>query len=666
MSDVFIQPTGPGIPIEATLTGAEELPYAITAQVLPRSTTIGSTTPATNSFTDIQSARFITGLNEVGSFDITARAGAQGNFLINPANSVVRIFLGPGHGTAGTGYDVFYGVIESTSVSGVTSNSLVPIVRFAGRGIGAVYEEMLVVAPGKSATRDFVNQTPGFIFKTLYDEAVARGCPNTAPPDFTATHDSNGVAWASTVSLEIQVGSTLADVLSQLSDLAVDVSYRAGVRMFNAGTVGRGSFSAPFARINSADITSFTQDSFGPVRTVAYTRAQDGTVTERQNATGVSNNGRRETYVEAQRAPDLLVSNLVLAKYGGLATSVTVSYRLRPGKGEVPFRDFELGDFVGIQGNVFVTPGTGLVVRCRAISVSQDNNGALTVTPEFGNQREDLDKTLERLMAKLNNGTGDGAASNFKDLIGSPTGLSPVPNIDGVTGIEGNLWGGTISTVEEVASYDDISFLVQTTAGNTVSNYTGFYLMPGDNIYVMNGEAAVGIQGNDAQITVSCQTLGTVACGERGPSTTSASRICVAVIDETSSTSQASYNANYTTFRNTWPLRELYVLRVGASTPFYIPADWEDSPRDFGPTTVNRDNGNTANRSDWYAIANLDRLPAGGKVGLFVDTSGSMTIASVQASYDHFLAQVAARGLDIITVTNANEDYITPFIGMDE
>jgi hypothetical protein len=41
-----------------------------------------------------------------------------------------------------------------------------------------------------------------------------------------------------------------------------------------------------------------------------------------------------------------------------------------------------------------------------------------------------------------------------------------------------------------------------------------------------------------------------------------------------------------------------------------------------------------------------------------------MYTATVQASYDKFLADVAAAGLSIITVTNMDEDWITPFISM--
>ena len=57
----------------------------------------------------------------------------------------------------------------------------------------------------------------------------------------------------------------------------------------------------------------------------------------------------------------------------------------------------------------------------------------------------------------------------------------------------------------------------------------------------------------------------------------------------------------------------------------------------FGPIRVNRDNGVAANTSDWYTLCNLDQIPNNSKVALFIDTSGSMTMNTVQASYDCLL-----------------------------
>ena len=82
----------------------------------------------------------------------------------------------------------------------------------------------------------------------------------------------------------------------------------------------------------------------------------------------------------------------------------------------------------------------------------------------------------------------------------------------------------------------------------------------------------------------------------------------------------------------------------------------------FGPVIVNRDNGNTASVTDWYKICKIDDLPEGSSIALFIDTSGSMTLNTVRASYDAFVAKLNEKNITITTVTNNSEDWITPFL----
>ena len=82
----------------------------------------------------------------------------------------------------------------------------------------------------------------------------------------------------------------------------------------------------------------------------------------------------------------------------------------------------------------------------------------------------------------------------------------------------------------------------------------------------------------------------------------------------------------------------------------------------FGPVQVNRDNGVAADATDWYKICDLDNVPDGSSIALFIDGSGSMTQANVKASYDLLVSKLNARGITITTVTNSNEDWITPFL----
>ncbi len=71
----------------------------------------------------------------------------------------------------------------------------------------------------------------------------------------------------------------------------------------------------------------------------------------------------------------------------------------------------------------------------------------------------------------------------------------------------------------------------------------------------------------------------------------------------------------------------------------------------FGPVQVSSD-------SDWYSICDIDSLPNGSKIALFVDGGTS----SVQASYDAFIAKLNERNITVISVTNNQEDWIQPFL----
>ena len=82
----------------------------------------------------------------------------------------------------------------------------------------------------------------------------------------------------------------------------------------------------------------------------------------------------------------------------------------------------------------------------------------------------------------------------------------------------------------------------------------------------------------------------------------------------------------------------------------------------FGPVQVNRDNGSASLASDWYTICGIDNLPEGSSIALFIDTSGSMTQATIQASYDLLVEKLNAKNITITSVTNPNEDWITPFL----
>jgi hypothetical protein len=137
---------------------------------------------------------------------------------------------------------------------------------------------------------------------------------------------------------------------------------------------------------------------------------------------------------------------------------------------------------------------------------------------------------------------------------------------------------------------------------------------------------------------------------------------CISVIDEAqNAASNATYNQDWASFRSAYPTRRFYLLDPGGGSFGHIPPDFASDPIAFGPIAVNRDNNNVANRSDWFTICALNGLPSGTVVSLAVDTSGSMTLSTVRASYDWFIEKCNNAGfILVVDTTFPNERWITP------
>ena len=152
---------------------------------------------------------------------------------------------------------------------------------------------------------------------------------------------------------------------------------------------------------------------------------------------------------------------------------------------------------------------------------------------------------------------------------------------------------------------------------------------------------------------------------------------CVSVIDETNG---SAYSSNQGLLNNIWsqspaviggavndrrgfrtafPYRSFYLLDPGGPNNINLPANWSSDAYAYGPIGVNRDNGNVGSRSDWFTICNFQNLPYGTIVSIWIDISGSMTLSTVQASYDYFLQRCAAAGIEIVLSLSASgERYI--------
>ena len=199
---------------------------------------------------------------------------------------------------------------------------------------------------------------------------------------------------------------------------------------------------------------------------------------------------------------------------------------------------------------------------------------------------------------------------------------------------------------------------------------------------IPKSDPCIGTTADTSSGSTTTTTVVTGKLADCGDSTTSANRWVVSVIDEDSSFGSA--NAVWNSFRGSYPNRCFHLLGPGTTVGSanlktgqlsYNGVSWADEVT-AGTAfryQVNRDNGNTGNRSDWWDLIGADVLPSGAKIALCVDNSGSMTIATVQASVNYFVEQATAAGVTIFApsaggFTNYNcngmpsEDWITGHI----
>lgn len=125
-----------------------------------------------------------------------------------------------------------------------------------------------------------------------------------------------------------------------------------------------------------------------------------------------------------------------------------------------------------------------------------------------------------------------------------------------------------------------------------------------------------------------------------------------------SNSTQAIAN-DWTRFRDLYPNnngngREFWLLQPGRTFPDLLRPQSYINDSLTHTVTVARDNGNVANRSDWFAICNLDTQPPGSYVAVWLDVSGSMTLNTVQASYNYFFQRCAEAGIEIVLTVSDN------------
>jgi hypothetical protein len=141
---------------------------------------------------------------------------------------------------------------------------------------------------------------------------------------------------------------------------------------------------------------------------------------------------------------------------------------------------------------------------------------------------------------------------------------------------------------------------------------------------------------------------------------------CISVCDEAQgeNTGWSKNQGAWDAFKRNNPDSPFYLLAPGGASArtLKVPGNFTPDNLGFGPIAVNRDNGNPAARSDWFAIANLSSAAPGSVVEVAIDNSGSMRFSTVSASYSYLVQQCNAAGIIVINRGMSKERWINPFV----
>lgn len=222
---------------------------------------------------------------------------------------------------------------------------------------------------------------------------------------------------------------------------------------------------------------------------------------------------------------------------------------------------------------------------------------------------------------------------------------------------ENSITGTAVTTSSVVTVSDSVASFTLTPSAQIVNEGTQITLTVGGN-FVPDGTYYWSIEG----------TLGDLIPADFEPASLTGN---VAVSNGTGSFSTTPARDRLTEGEE----RIIFHLHLGSSTGTIVASTSvvvvNDTSRNvgekangltYGPIQVNRDNGDPNLVSDWYTICDLDSIPEGSSIAMFVDGSGSMTEANVEESINLLVSKLNARNITITTVTNTEEDWITPFL----
>jgi len=282
--------------------------------------------------------------------------------------------------------------------------------------------------------------SPGEIMLKLLSEAQARGVlfPTYLTPTFTATTDSNGLAWAGPLNWSFDVGTSMFDVLTKLQETVCNAWIDPDTYQFNMVAVrgvdrtvfvydvdGVTALSTPISLIAGKHLRKAQTQAKGKIKNNLLVKTDSGWL-DVNDSTSQGIYGVIEGNLSTNTTPQIAtqLATVMFAQYSTEEEGATYDVYLSATDPK-PNIDFHVADFV------LAPDDTGLMVprQIMTISTEKATNGRPLYTFEFDTVFQSNEIKIGRIVQKLSGGTIGASSSNTSpdSIFGAPYIIPPNP-----------------------------------------------------------------------------------------------------------------------------------------------------------------------------------------------------------------------------------------------
>ncbi|MBB5081387.1 fibronectin type III domain-containing protein [Nonomuraea endophytica] len=400
-------------------------------------------------------------LNDVPSLELTYTAHAQGAAWLREPCEVALEYSVDGGAWSEAANGRFLRIKRSGDATDQTGAQRFSLPGWAWMLRKLVLYPSLDMVDGK---RQFNAVRVGRILTTLIAEGSGRGTLPGLVVDFTATHDSAGQPWSAELTIGLEPGTDLLQLLINLSEQGVCDWQMTGrvLQVYNEGTaLGRqlAAGPAPVELILGRDIDQAPDDAtLEDAASAILVVGEEGLRVEVTNPAAVAPWGRWEAFQQQGGVKDEGTARLLAGQALERASRERVQFtrQIKPQQARfLPLVDYRPGDTIRAPGE----EGKPEPLRIRQITLSRGDDGVVGGNLTLNDRFLEREIKLARQAAGILNGGvsgggngGDPGGDNENRVPAAPTGLlvNPAAYLDDEGYAHGQItvsWVGVTSDV---------------------------------------------------------------------------------------------------------------------------------------------------------------------------------------------------------------------------